>query len=179
MGKLAISLVLLAALRFRRVRCGVDVDRVRWYWPLRTIGPYREVPGGRSRDTTAASALESAAAGPSAALAGRTGGALNSPYRSVTVSISTQGYLRYETAVRQAEHSHARQLERVLDLLEFLAERGEARAGEIAEALAAPRASVHRLLAVLQERGYIERVARTHTYRLGPALRRLASRSTS
>ena len=64
--------------------------------------------------------------------------------------------LKYET--RQGERSHARQLERVLDLLEFHAERGEARAGEITEALAAPRASVHRLLAVLQERGYIERV---------------------
>jgi DNA-binding IclR family transcriptional regulator len=70
------------------------------------------------------------------------------------------------------------QLERSLDLLEYLAEHGEAGAGEITKGLGAPRASVHRMLATLQSRGYIERVANSRKYRLGLAVRSLASHST-
>jgi IclR family acetate operon transcriptional repressor len=84
--------------------------------------------------------------------------------------------LKFEIA-RRAEHSRARQLDRAFDVLELLAECGEAKAGEITNALGVPRASVHRLLIVLQSRGYVERPPGLHTYRLGPGLRWLASRS--
>jgi len=66
-----------------------------------------------------------------------------------------------------------------LDLLEYLAERGEAKVGEIARSLDAPRASVHRILLTLQARGYVEQPVGTQKYRLGIELRALASRSTA
>src|ERR1700752_2878228 len=70
------------------------------------------------------------------------------------------------------------QLDRSLDVLELLAERGEAGAGELVHGLGAPRASVYRLLATLQARGYVERVPGSRKYRVGLALRSLAARST-
>jgi IclR family transcriptional regulator, acetate operon repressor len=71
-----------------------------------------------------------------------------------------------------------RQITRLLDLVEFLASHGDASLAELADALALPRASVHRLLAALGERGYVEHDPAGHVYRLGPAVRSLASRST-
>jgi IclR family acetate operon transcriptional repressor len=101
---------------------------------------------------------------------------LNRSRLDVTVAIVSIGSLKSEIA-RPAEHSQARQLERAFDVLELLAEHGEAKAGEIINALGVPRASVHRLLTVLQSRGYIERSSSLRTYRLGPGIRWLALRS--
>jgi DNA-binding IclR family transcriptional regulator len=69
------------------------------------------------------------------------------------------------------------QLDRSLDVLEFLAQRGEAGAGEVSQELALPRASVYRLLNTLEIRGYIARVPRSKRFRLGLAIRALASQA--
>jgi DNA-binding IclR family transcriptional regulator len=68
-------------------------------------------------------------------------------------------------------------LERGIDLLEILAERGSAKLAELPELLGSSRATAFRLLATLQERGYVEHVASEHTYRLGPGAVILAARS--
>ncbi len=68
-------------------------------------------------------------------------------------------------------------LERGLDILELLASRGELRLGEVIQALDTSRATAFRMLATLQTRGYVERVAAERVYRLGPALRTLAAQS--
>ena len=69
------------------------------------------------------------------------------------------------------------QLDRSLDVLEFLAERGEAGAGEVSQELALPRASVYRLLHTLEERGYIARAPRSKLFRLGLAIHALAAQA--
>jgi DNA-binding IclR family transcriptional regulator len=71
------------------------------------------------------------------------------------------------------------QLDRSLDVLEFLAERGEAGAGEISQRLALPRASVYRLLNTLETRGYIARAPQSKRFRLGLAIQALASQASS
>jgi IclR family acetate operon transcriptional repressor len=71
-----------------------------------------------------------------------------------------------------------RQISRLLDLLELLASKGDVSLAESTEALELSRASVHRLLTSLAERGYVEHDFARHVYRLGPSLRELASRST-
>ncbi|MEU4726307.1 IclR family transcriptional regulator [Nonomuraea dietziae] len=68
-------------------------------------------------------------------------------------------------------------LERALDALELLAEGRHTTLAGLARRLGASRATVHRLLAVLQERGYVRHVPETHEYRLGPALTDLVARS--
>src|SRR3954447_24163796 len=70
------------------------------------------------------------------------------------------------------------QLDRSLDVLELLADRGEAGVAELVTRLGTPRASVYRLLATLQARGYVERAPGSRKYRVGLALRSLAARST-
>ncbi|WP_214415084.1 IclR family transcriptional regulator [Sphaerisporangium fuscum] len=70
-------------------------------------------------------------------------------------------------------------LERALDALELLAEGHETTLAGLAKRLGASRATVHRLLAVLQERGYVRHLPQTHEYRLGPALNDLTARSDS
>ncbi|WP_157249575.1 IclR family transcriptional regulator [Nonomuraea typhae] len=70
-------------------------------------------------------------------------------------------------------------LERALDALELLAEGQETTLAGLAKRLGASRATVHRLLAVLQARGYVRHVPETHEYRLGPALNDLTARSDS
>jgi IclR family transcriptional regulator, acetate operon repressor len=70
-----------------------------------------------------------------------------------------------------------RQLTRTLDLLDYLAARGEASLDELAGELQVPRASVHRLLVALALRGYVTHFSADSVYRLGPAVRRLAARS--
>lgn len=67
------------------------------------------------------------------------------------------------------------QLDRSLDVLELIAERGEAGAGEISQELGLPRASVYRLLNTLETRGYIARAPRSRRFRLGLAIQALAS----
>jgi DNA-binding IclR family transcriptional regulator len=68
-------------------------------------------------------------------------------------------------------------LERGLDILELLGERGVVRLGEVIKELSTSRATAFRMLATLQNRGYVEHVRAERVYRLGPALRTLAARS--
>jgi IclR family acetate operon transcriptional repressor len=69
-------------------------------------------------------------------------------------------------------------LARVIQVLDQLGARGEASLADLTAAVAAPRASVHRLLVALQEHGYVQHVASDAVYRLGPAVLALASRGT-
>lgn len=80
---------------------------------------------------------------------------------------------------RQRHRSHApRLLERTFALLdEFDAERPEWTTSELARAVEVPLPTVHRLLAVLRERGYVVRDERTRRFRLGPAARALGERA--
>jgi DNA-binding IclR family transcriptional regulator len=71
----------------------------------------------------------------------------------------------------------AQTLNNGLDLLELLAQRGEARLAEAATALGVSRPTAFRLLAALQARGYVEHLARERTYRLGPQVQTLAAGS--
>ena len=60
------------------------------------------------------------------------------------------------------------QLERALDILELLARSGGTQGlTEIADRVAGPKATVHRLLATLEDRGYVTRDARTARYAIG------------
>ena len=68
-------------------------------------------------------------------------------------------------------------LDRGLDVLELLADRGELRLGDLVREIKTSRATAFRALATLQSRGYVEHVRAERIYRLGPALRGLASRS--
>lgn len=68
-------------------------------------------------------------------------------------------------------------LERGLDVLELLADRGEIRLGELAREVDVSRATAFRVLATLQNRGYVEHIRSQRVYRLGSALRGLAARS--
>jgi DNA-binding IclR family transcriptional regulator len=71
-----------------------------------------------------------------------------------------------------------RQTTRVLDLLESLAGHGDVSLANVAGELGIPRASAHRLLVALEERHYVEHDSDGRVYRLGPAVRDLAARST-
>lgn len=63
-----------------------------------------------------------------------------------------------------------------LDILEFLAQRGEpVPAAAIARALDLPRSSVYHLLTVLTERGYVAHLAEEHRYGLGVSAYELGS----
>jgi IclR family acetate operon transcriptional repressor len=68
-------------------------------------------------------------------------------------------------------------LDRGLDALELLAERGAVKLVDVAAELGVSRATAHRLLAVLQARGYVEHLLASHAYRLGPAAGDLAARA--
>ena len=65
-------------------------------------------------------------------------------------------------------------VERALELLEALAEPGEAQGvSELARATGLPVATIHRLLATMVSRGYVRQEARSHKYSLGSHLIRL------
>jgi DNA-binding IclR family transcriptional regulator len=66
-------------------------------------------------------------------------------------------------------------LERGLDVLEILAERGDVRIGEVMERLDVSRATVFRIVSVLESRGYVEHVTDGRTWRLGRAIEELAT----
>jgi IclR family acetate operon transcriptional repressor len=68
-------------------------------------------------------------------------------------------------------------LDRGLDVLEVLADRGEIGLAELANAVTASRATAFRVLATLQARNYIEHVRQDHVYRLGRAFIGLAAKS--
>lgn len=69
-------------------------------------------------------------------------------------------------------------LDRGLTVLELLARRGEARLAELARELGMSRTTTFRVLETLRARGFAEHVAASHTYRLGPGARALASHAT-
>src|SRR5262249_50300020 len=58
-------------------------------------------------------------------------------------------------------------LERGIDVLEILADRGSVKLAELPELLGVSRATAFRLLATLQQRGYVERLPAQGGYRLG------------
>jgi len=67
-------------------------------------------------------------------------------------------------------------IDRALDILEYLSlAQGERGPTEIAEAVGLSKSTVHRLLATLQGRGYVEKSAAAGTYRLGVKLVEVAS----
>jgi DNA-binding IclR family transcriptional regulator len=68
-------------------------------------------------------------------------------------------------------------LERALDLLELLSERDEVKLAELPKLLGASRATGFRLLATLQERGYVVHNKAARSYSLGAAAASLGSRS--
>jgi len=68
-------------------------------------------------------------------------------------------------------------LDHGLDVLELLAERGTVKLVDIAAALGVSRATAHRLLVVLQARGYAEHLPELHSYRLGSGTAGLAARA--
>ena len=68
-------------------------------------------------------------------------------------------------------------LNRGIDLLEILAERGSVRLAELPELLGVSRATAFRVLRTLRDRGYIDHVESEHVYRLGPGPTLLGSRS--
>jgi DNA-binding IclR family transcriptional regulator len=70
-------------------------------------------------------------------------------------------------------------LERGIDLLELLGERGQMRLAEVARELATSRATAFRVLATLQSRGYVEHDRTARVYRLGPALHTLTATSAA
>ena len=70
-------------------------------------------------------------------------------------------------------------LERGLATLELIADRGDVRLAELATELEISRATAFRILAALQNHGYVEHVRGERSYRLGPALGALAARSDS
>jgi DNA-binding IclR family transcriptional regulator len=65
-----------------------------------------------------------------------------------------------------------------LTVLELLARRGEARLAELARELGMSRTTTFRVLETLRARGFAEHVSASHTYRLGPGARALASHAT-
>lgn len=66
-------------------------------------------------------------------------------------------------------------VERSLDVLELLAKQNELRFTDIQMRLGIPKSSLHVLLAVLEERGYVLRSDQTDNYRLGSRLFGLGS----
>jgi IclR family transcriptional regulator, acetate operon repressor len=68
-------------------------------------------------------------------------------------------------------------LARAFDLLEIVAERGEVKLAELPGLLGVSRATAFRVLTTLQQRGYIEHLRDSSTYRLGPGSVILAARS--
>lgn len=70
-------------------------------------------------------------------------------------------------------------VERALDLLEILAQRGSAKLAELTQALGTSRATTFRVLATLEARGYVEHVREEQSYRLGGAVVNLAAGTRS
>ena len=66
-------------------------------------------------------------------------------------------------------------LDRALDVLEYVNERGAVRVGELCLDLKLPRPTAHRLLSLLEQRGYVLHDLSTHLYGPGPGILRLAA----
>ena len=61
-------------------------------------------------------------------------------------------------------------LDRVLDALEYVAERGSVRVGQLCDDLDLPRPTAHRLLTALVLHGYLTHDPVSHLYRPGPSM---------
>lgn len=61
-------------------------------------------------------------------------------------------------------------LDRVFDILEYVAERHDVRIGQVCEELNLPRPTAHRLLSQLVRRGYLSHDQVSHLYQAGPSL---------
>ncbi len=70
-------------------------------------------------------------------------------------------------------------LDRGLDVLEILSERGDLKLAEFPELLGTSRATAFRIISVLQDRGYVVHDRARHSYGLGAAALGLGSRSRS
>src|SRR5206468_10156617 len=71
-----------------------------------------------------------------------------------------------------------RQITRALDILDRLAQCGGTSLADLSVGLELPRASVHRMLRTLEQRGYVHHATSEKVYRLGPAINALAAQST-
>jgi DNA-binding IclR family transcriptional regulator len=71
--------------------------------------------------------------------------------------------------------SPVKSADRVMAVLDLVAERGALSFAEIADALAMPRSSAHALLKTMQARGYLAFEERTRQFRLGTRIWELAS----
>ncbi|MDA8290126.1 MAG: IclR family transcriptional regulator [Actinomycetota bacterium] len=67
-------------------------------------------------------------------------------------------------------------VDRIFDVLEYVAEHEPARVVDLCTDLGLPRPTVHRLLATLIARGYVQHDADGHVYRIGRVLASLSSR---
>lgn len=105
---------------------------------------------------------------------GRLTGVVN--HCTLLLSSSTSVAL-YETSSRTESVKTVTSLDRGLEILELLGERGELRLAEVAAILQVSRPTAFRLLASLQERGYVEHARSEHVYRLGQAIHVLAARA--
>jgi IclR family acetate operon transcriptional repressor len=70
-------------------------------------------------------------------------------------------------------------LDRALDALEYVAEQGNVRVGQLCDDLKLPRPTAHRLLTVLVARGYLAHDAAAHVYEPGPAMMSMATNAAS
>ena len=77
----------------------------------------------------------------------------------------------------QASKLAIESLNRGLDLMEILAERGLVKLAELVDLLGTSRATAFRVVKTLQERGYVEHVPDLHAYRLGPGAFIVGARS--
>jgi IclR family acetate operon transcriptional repressor len=86
--------------------------------------------------------------------------------------------------IKQARQEHSslsavHSVERAFDLLEYLARAQDwVRISELSQATGQPVGTIHRLLKTLIAREYVVRDSATRLYTLGPALRRLAGKSS-
>ena len=69
--------------------------------------------------------------------------------------------------------------DRVLDVIEYVTARGPTRVSDFCDDLKIPRSTAHRLLTMLEQRGYVVHDTSAHVYLPGQAITRLASLSAS
>jgi len=82
-------------------------------------------------------------------------------------------------AAEQRTNATVQSVDRALQVLEILADLGQAGATEIASELGVHKSTVSRLIAVLQARGFVEEASDRGKYRLGFAIARLARAGSS
>lgn len=76
-------------------------------------------------------------------------------------------------------HNHIQSVDRALSIMEYLAQHGESSVTEIADSLQVHKSTVFRLLATLEQRGFVSQEADRGKYRLGLGLVHLAGTVTA